>query len=74
MDWDDVIEIDDSSDEEGGKAFEHSQQVIDLTGHTSDEFDGSEEREVLEIIEIDSDNDLYSSPGHVDIDLTGDED
>jgi len=77
-DWDDVIEIDDSSDEgnisdEGGRmAFEHSQQVIDLTG---DEFDEGEEREVLEIIEVDDlDNDLDSPPAHVDIDLTGDED
>jgi hypothetical protein len=54
-------------------AVEHSQQVVDLTGHASD---GSEEREVLEIIEIYSDNDdddLYSSSGHVVIDLTGDE-
>ena len=53
-------------------AFEHSQQVIDLTG---DESDGREEREVLGIIEVDdSDNDLSSPPAHVDIDLTGDED
>ena len=54
-------------------AFEHSQQVIDLTG---DDLDGSEEREVLEIIEgDDSDDDpYYSPPAHVDIDLTGDED
>ena len=77
-DWDDVIEIDDSSDEgsisdEGGRmAFEHSREVIDLTG---DDLDGSEEREVLEIIEgDDSDDDPYFSPAHVDIDLTGDED
>lgn len=53
-------------------AFEHSREVIDLTG---DDLDGSEEREVLEIIEgDDSDDDPYFSPAHVDIDLTGDED
>ena len=53
-------------------AFEHSREVIDLTG---DDLDGSEEREVLEIIEgDDSGDDPYFSLAHVDINLTGDKD